>query len=1078
MVIAACAFASTAYAAPVLTLEASRDQATVHRNDEYFSYSVKVKNTGPDPTTGPTTVTFALPTGLKLAAGGGGANPKAWACDVNASVCTNAGTFLAGEALPTLKLEVWVYPDVAPPVALSTFSANSPGAVEVTANDPLAFGPAVPFGLATFTAKAEDELGADYAVAGGHPFSATTTFAVNTRKNPANLNAQVEDLRDLFTELPPGFIGNPRAATRQCTVFEVREFFCPASAVVGGAALELEPGKAPSGTDITPIYKVVPADGYVAAFAFAPHGISKLTVVIRAKVRSNGDYGVTVAAPLPPRSPQLLRAEFITLCGFGAKVSAVSPGNRATYEGCKNPVADDANEVPFLTNPTRCDGAPPVTRTYIDSWTNLGAQTAEGFPDLTDPAWLGASAVAPAVTDCDALTEAWTDPATDPSFAFVSDGNQAAAPAAYSAQLRIPQEGLLSPSGRSAAHLKDTEVILPAGVVLNPSAAHGLGVCTEAEAGYLGNGFASPNPMHFSTLSAGCPDSSKIGTVKVETPLLDKVLHGNIYLAAQDLNPFGSRFATYLVIEDEETGIKVTLAGRVNPDKADGRITATFLNNPQVPLEALDVDFFGGSRASLTNPDVCGTYSTLARLTPWSAVDPDHPTAAETAVSESPLVINAAAEGAASCPASKAERPFNLGFQAGSMVPVAGTHSPFSLRVTRPSGSQEIDRIRVTTPPGFAATLKGTSVCPESAVASAAAPGKTGKLELESPSCPASSQVGTTTIGAGAGDPFYVKTGKVYLTGPYKSAPISLTFIVPAVAGPFDLGVQVVRTALEVNPKTAQVTAVSDAIPQILDGVPLNIRDIRVDLDRPGFGLNPTNCEAMSVSGQMFGASGAVANLSSPFQVGACAALGFKPALKLQLHGKTKRGAYQRVVATLTARPGDANISRAAVTFPHSAFLAQEHLDKICTRVQFAAKACPTGSIYGYATAISPLLEEPVQGPIYLRSNPEHELPDLVAALRGPDRLPIEVELQGRTDSKNGGIRNTFDIVPDVPVTKFSLQLKGGNHALIVNSRDLCKGTQRATVRFSAQNGKTHNFRPKVGNDCGKKGSKGNKKQR
>jgi hypothetical protein len=224
----------------------------------------------------------------------------------------------------------------------------------------------------------------------------------------------------------------------------------------------------------------------------------------------------------------------------------------------------------------------------------------------------------------------------------------------------------------------------------------------------------------------------------------------------------------------------------------------------------------------------------------------------------------------------------------------------------------------------------------------------------------------------------------------------------------------------------------------------------------------------MSIAGQVSGGSGAVANLSSRFQVGNCGALAFKPNLKLQLHGATRRAAYQRLIATVMAKPGEANIARASVQLPHSEFLAQEHIRTVCTRVQFAAHACPKGSIYGYAKAITPLLEEPLTGPVYLRSS-DNKLPDLVAALRGPDRLPIEVELAGRTDSVHGGIRNTFDIVPDAPVSKFTLELMGGKKSLIINSRNLCRGVQRATVRLNAQNGKVRNFRPVVKNDCKKK---------
>jgi hypothetical protein len=340
-----------------------------------------------------------------------------------------------------------------------------------------------------------------------------------------------------------------------------------------------------------------------------------------------------------------------------------------------------------------------------------------------------------------------------------------------------------------------------------------------------------------------------------------------------------------------------------------------------------------------------------------------------------------------------------------------------------------------------------------------------GKLEQASPSCPAASRVGTTTIGAGAGaQPFFVK-GNVYLAGPYKGAPVSLAFIVPAVAGPFDLGVQVVRTALRVDPRTAQVTAVSDIIPKILGGVPLRVRDVRVDIDRPGFTLNPTDCAAQLVTGKVFGANGAVADISNRFQVAECARLGFKPKLSLRLKGPVKRASYQGLTAVLNARPGDANIAGTSVTMPRSTFLAQEHIRTVCTRVQFAAEACPPGSIYGRATAITPLLDEPLSGNVYLRSS-DNELPDLVADLRGPASQPVRVELSGRTDSFKRALRNTFDVVPDAPVSSFRLELFGGKKGLIRNSEYLCGKVSRATVRFSAQNGRSHTIRPVVRNGC------------
>jgi hypothetical protein len=321
--------------------------------------------------------------------------------------------------------------------------------------------------------------------------------------------------------------------------------------------------------------------------------------------------------------------------------------------------------------------------------------------------------------------------------------------------------------------------------------------------------------------------------------------------------------------------------------------------------------------------------------------------------------------------------------------------------------------------------------------------------------------------GAGAGPaPVYVP-GSLYLSGPYKGAPLSLTAIVPAVAGPFDLGVVVVRTALRLDPLTAQVTAITDPLPQIIKGIPTHLRDVRISIDRPGFALNPTDCSEQKVEAKVFGSNGATANLSSRFQVGGCEKLGFKPSLKFRLKGGTKRGGHPSLTATLKARPGDANIADATVTLPHSAFLDQAHIRTICTRVQFAADSCPAGSIYGYAKAVSPLLDEPLQGPVILRSS-DHNLPDMVADLGG--QIPVEVV--GRIDSFKGGIRNTFDVVPDAPVSEFTLTLKGAQKGLIVNSRNLCSKPSFADVRMGAHNGLRHDFKAKVSAQCGKKAKK------
>jgi hypothetical protein len=628
----------------------------------------------------------------------------------------------------------------------------------------------------------------------------------------------------------------------------------------------------------------------------------------------------------------------------------------------------------------------------------------------------------------------------------------------------MPTKGLEDKEGIAQANLEGTTVTLPEGMAVNPATAAGLGACSLQEIGISAQGVPNENPV-------ACPGSSKVGTVKAVTPILEDPLAGNVYIARQGSNPFGSLLALYLVIDSPENGILIKLAGKVSPDPNTGRLTVSFDNNPQAPIASVELHFAGGNRAALINPPLCGTYEARAELTPWTAADPANPAPSEIVTRTSAFQVTQG-PGGGPCPSGALEPKLS----AGLADQQAGSTSPFRLRLSREDATQRFRSISATTPPGLTAYLKGVPYCPEAALASIPTAPGTGAGQLAAPACPPASQVGTVIAGAGAGpDPLFLDTGRAYLAGPYKGAPLSLAIATPAVTGPFDLGNVVVRTALHLNPQTAQITATSDPIPTILHGIPLDIRDIRINIDRPHFTLAPTNCSRLQVSALVTGERGAAVSVSDPFQVGGCEKLAFKPNLKLRLKGKTKRGAYQRLTATLTARPGDANIARASVALPHSIFLAQEHIRTVCTRVQFAADQCPKGSIYGKAEAISPLVDYPLKGQVYLRSS-SNPLPDMVIAFKGPAHQPIEIELAGRIDSKNGGIRNSFDLVPDAPVTKFTLQLRGGKKSLLVNSRNLCKGTQRATVKLGAQNGRERSFRPVVGNGC--KGAKAKGKGR
>ncbi|HWT30612.1 MAG TPA: hypothetical protein VN240_06235, partial [Propylenella sp.] len=698
--------------------------------------------------------------------------------------------------------------------------------------------------------------------------------------------------------------------------------------------------------------------------------------------------------------------------------------------------ASGAAETPLLSLPTACSGPLP-TRLRVDSWQDPG-NFDEAVSLSHEP---GGQEVG--VEGCGGLDF--------PASASVDvDTTSAASPAGVGLTLSIPQDQ--SGSGRAVANLKSATIALPDGMVVNPASAEGLGGCTEGQIQLR------------SSAPASCPDGSKVGGVRIETPLLDHPLTGGVYLAKPFENRFGSLLALYIAAHDPQTGLVLKLAGDVRADPDSGRLTISFGENPQLPFERMRVSMFGGARAPLMTPQSCGEPIVVATLEPYSGSAPVR--------SASSFPLKSGPNGTP-CPSGRMDSRL----EAGTANPAAGRYSPFVLRLLRDDGTQQVRAVTAHLPAGLLAKLAGIPYCPDATIAGISDSPRTGAAELAASACPGASRVGSVAVRVGAGSsPFPVETGSAYLAGPYKGAPLSLALVTPAVAGPFDLGNVVVRTALDVDPVTTAVTAASDPLPSILDGIPLDIRRIDVNLDRAGFTVNPTSCDPSAVGADVLGVGGGTASPTSRFQVGGCGSLGFEPRLALRVFGKTNRNAKPRLRAVLTTRSGDANIRRAQVNLPHSEFLEQNHLHDVCTRVQWNAEGghgagCPKDSIYGRARAFTPLLAKPLEGLVYLRSS-NHKLPDLVAALDGQ----IEVELSGRVDSgRNHGIRTTFEVVPDAAVSRFILELKGGRKGLLVNSENLCarKAKTRAIVRFVGQNGKVKAFKKKVANSCKRSRSAG-----
>jgi hypothetical protein len=841
--------------------------------------------------------------------------------------------------------------------------------------------------------------------AGAHP-DLTTRVEFPVHTDPVTGAKSLEgNIKDVDVSLPPGLVGNPTAVPA-CDYAELvgagtdgEDSNCAVETQVGVVYL----GALNGGEDFVPVFNVKRPPDAPALLGFTYFGS---VVTITPQLRP-ADYGVvTHTGPTSEGLP--IRSATVTLWGVPADPSH-DPLRffRNGWSSGKRGISSTAPRRPFITSATSCPGGPAVTSVDATSWQAPTVVSHGSFDRDFDGV--------PFITEgCHRLR-------FEPTIAVDPGSHEAAAPTGLSVNLKVPQSE--DPDGLATADVRRVVTTLPQGMSVSASAAAGLGACSPAQIGIGSNGPPT------------CPGSANIGSVKIKTPLLDEAIEGNVILAKQHENPFGSLLAIYLAVKGP--GFYLKLPGRIEADPQTGQLTTVFDNTPQLPFEELTLSLRGGSKAPLVAPSSCGTYSTHVEMTSWASPVP--------VPLDAPMAIT---EGCGT-------GGFAPKLRAGTASPIGGKPSPFNLQVTREDGEQNIARIDTTLPEGVLAKLAGVPLCGDAAAATG--------------SCPAASQVGTTTIGAGAGPlPIYVpEAGKaptaVYLAGPYKGAPYSLVVKVPAQAGPFDLGTVTVRNAIDVDPVTTQVSVKSDPLPQILEGIPIAYRDVRVEVSRPDFTLNPTSCDAMRVEATVVSSGGKSASPSAPFQAASCERLGFQPKLALSLAGPTHRSAHPKLRAVVTARKGDANIGRAQVTLPKTEFLENAHIQTICTRVQFAADACPAKSVYGYAKAWSPLLDKPLQGPVYLRSS-SHELPDLVASLDGQ----IHVDLQGRIDSVRSRIRNTFDFVPDAPVSKFVLTMQGGKKGLLVNNTELCKAVPRAEVAFDGQNGKTSDSNPVAKTDCGK----------
>lgn len=908
---------------------------------------------------------------------------------------------------------------------------------------------AASFGFSSFSVAAEKQGGEPVTQAGSHPYRLETDVSLNTIGGASD-----GDLRDLTVHLPPGLLINPTALsecsstafhTHRTSTHETSESGenCPNSTQVGVIGVKVG-GKAGGEERHFGLFNLVPPFGDAAAIGASPFGAP---LVFVSKLRES-DSGLDLVLDSVPQSFDL---QSLKLTIWGTPWEAAHDVQRGNCldeetggsfnscgvyggEGTGAIHAPESQIHSYLTMPTTpCDQPLPFTAA-ARSW--QGAEAADSAETST---LKGICHESKEVAQLQLMT---ANAAQGTGLVFnlgVSDGG-----------------GILNPGGEALPAIETAIAALPEGLTINPSLGAGLRVCTEAQWAEETAGSAA---------GAGCPAGSKIGNTRLEGTLgLSENLTGSVFLAQPYANPFHSLLAVYMLARLPRRGLIVKSAGKIEPAAGTGRLTATFDELPRLLYTHFIFSLREGQRAALVSPNACGGYPTE-----FSLADYAHPSEFR---SEQTSFFIQHGEGGGSCPAGGIP-PFHPGLLAGSLNPQAAAYTPFYLRMTRTDSEQEITSYSATFPPGLLAKIAGVADCPDAAIEAAKA--MSGAAEQEHPSCPESSKIGRTMAGYGLGGTLAWAPGNLYLAGPYHGAPLSVVAIDSALVGPFDLGTVVVRSAIRIDPQTAQASvdsAGSDPIPHILAGIPLHLRDIRVYLDRPGFTVNGTSCDPTRVS-SLLGGAGAdpfnpaddtTATSSQRYQLLNCSVLDFKPRLSIKLGGGTKRGAFPALHATYAPRPGDANLKQVAVTLPPSLFLEQGHIRTVCTRAQFRNEACSSASVYGRARAITPLMEGPLEGPVYLRSS-SHALPDLVADLHGRG---IRIEVVGRIDSAHEGIRATFEGLPDAPVTKFTMSLPGGRHGLLaVAAPNLCASPQRANARFIAQSNATEMLHPALRVRCG-----------
>jgi hypothetical protein len=1028
----------------------------------------------------PITITDTLPKGLKVVKAEGrvpyedpvGSRPVP--CEITGNettgetvTCTFAHALTPFEVL---QARINVQVGASPGPIINQASITGGLAQPTSSSGPIEVGTgATPFGIERYVLTPENEGGTSDVQAGSHPFQLTTVLNLNQTfdENPGTKQREASApalLKDLQVKLPPGLVGDTNAdAIPQCSDLDFSTIEpngitnrCPANTAVGVAVVAInEPVSFHQNYRTVPVFSLAPAPGEPARFGFE---VVKVIVVLDTAVLTGGDYSVVARVKNASQAAQVLGSQLSLWGEPGAASHDDSRGWRCLVNGENggaggNPshtgcTPEERGETrltkAFLSLPTSCASA-WQSSVLADSWIEPGSREADGLADESDARWKGKDKPwsAPALEGCDKLP-------FEPSISVEPETHAANTPSGLTVNVHEPQASTLELGGLAAAAVKETIVTLPQGVVLSPSAANGLEACSTGLVGFTGffpfeagtstATFTRDLPEPLQPGTNFCPNGSKVGVVHIRTPDLPNEIEGGVYLAQQNANPFGSLFAMYIVAQDPVSKVLVKLAGEVSLNPSTGQITTSFKNTPQLPFEDLKLELFGGPRSSISTPASCGSYTTNATFVPWST--PASPKATSTSFD-----VTSGAEGTGCA----SPLPLAPGFKAGSTNTGAGAFTGFDLTLTHPDTNQAPTSLSMRLPAGMAALLSSVTLCPEP--------------QASQGTCGEASLIGHATATAGLGSqPFTETGGRVYITEKYGGAPFGLSVVIPTKAGPFDFGNVVTRSTLSVDPNTAAVT-ISSALPTMVNtttyqtGVPVQLKQIHVTVDRPGFQFNPTNCTPKVIEGTLTGSQGGSAHVSSPFQVANCASLPFAPKLTAVAGGKASKpnGASLNVKVTSVGL-GQANIAKVFLTLPKALPSRLTTIQKACRDSVFNVNpaSCDEGSVIGKATIYTPVLKSALIGPAYLVSHGNAGFPDVEFVLQGEG---ITLILDGKTDIKKGITYSRFESTPDAPFTTFETELPTGPHsALTANVPEnehysLCNTKLVIPTEITAQNG-------------------------